>query len=145
MLPIARGLRTRIPFASVADVMRYLTETPRVLVYGDDAEKFGLWPTTHAQVWGDRWLERFFEALEAGADTIETVLPGRLLADEPNAGLVYLPTLAYPELGEWALPTEATRAYRRLAGRLRETGLEAAAARFLRGGIWQGFLAKYPE
>jgi hypothetical protein len=145
VLPIARGLRARIPFARVEDVIEHLTREARVFIYGDDAEKFGLWPTTWAHVWGERWLERFFEALESRSDAIETVLPGRLVEETTSAGHVYVPTIAYAELGEWALPTEAAVAHRELVRRIESAGLSVEASPFLRGGIWQGFLAKYPE
>ncbi len=144
VLPIDRGLRTRIPFADVDPLLKYLQQAGRVLTYGDDVEKFGLWPTTDRRVWSDGWLERFFSALRDDP-AVETVLPSRMIAEEPSAGPVYIPTISYAEMGAWTLPPDAALSYQEMAERLSLAGYGAEAASFLRGGIWQAFLAKYPE
>ena len=56
---------------------------------GDDGEKFGAWPTTWEHCWGEgRWVDRFFEALEANADWLTTITPSawleRAAADRPG-------------------------------------------------------------
>ena len=56
---------------------------------GDDGEKFGAWPTTYEHCWGGgRWVERFFEALEANArladDRHPVALAGARAADRPR-------------------------------------------------------------
>ena len=74
---------------------------------GDDGEKFGAWPTTWEHCWGEgRWVERFFEALEANADWLTTTTPSAWLADHRPIGRVYVPTGSYAEMGEWALPAD---------------------------------------
>ena len=76
-----QGLRYRIPFGSVEDVIGYLRDHAteagdRVGMMGDDGEKFGAWPSTYAHCWGDgRWVDRFFDALEASRDWLTTVTP----------------------------------------------------------------------
>src|SRR5207247_1584852 len=60
-------------------------------------------------------------------------------------GRVYLPTASYEELGEWALPAAAQRRYHDVRHALEVRGELEQARAFLRGGIWQGFLSKYPE
>ena len=51
---------------------------------GDDGEKFGAWPTTWEHCWGERrWVERFFEALEANADWLTTTTPSTWLDGAP--------------------------------------------------------------
>ena len=66
-----QGLRYRIPFGEVDDLIAYLREHAtddgrRVGMMGDDGEKFGAWPTTYEHCWGGgRWVDRCFEALEA--------------------------------------------------------------------------------
>jgi len=145
IFPIDRGLRTRIPFAAVDDLVSYLDDQRgRTLVYGDDAEKFGLWPTTEQRVWTNKWLERFLSAL-VEHDWIETVTPSRVMADSPPAGRVYLPTISYAEMGAWALPAPQSTTFSQIGRRVALAGFAAEAERYLRGGIWQGFLAKYPE
>ena len=84
-----QGLRYRIPFRNVEEVIDYLRlhateDGERVGMMGDDGEKFGAWPTTWEHCWGERrWVDRFFEALEANADWLTTTTPIRL-AREPR-------------------------------------------------------------
>ena len=93
-----QGLRYRIPFRDVEEVIEYLRvhateDGSRVGMMGDDGEKFGAWPTTWEHCWGPgRWVERFFEALEANADWLSTVTPSAWLADHRPIGRVYVPT-----------------------------------------------------
>jgi alpha-amylase len=144
-----QGLRYRIPFGSVEDVIAYLREHAneagdRVGMMGDDGEKFGAWPTTFEHCWGSgRWVERFFEALEANADWLSTVTPSQWLAKEPPIGRVYVPTSSYAEMGEWALPPDETVVF---SGLLHDAvARKDPAARWLRGGFWRNFQVKYRE
>ena len=90
-----QGLRYRIPFRDVEDVIGYLRDHAtedgeRVGMMGDDGEKFGAWPTTWQHCWGEgRWVERFFEALEANAGWLTTTTPIGLARGSPpdRAGL----------------------------------------------------------
>jgi alpha-amylase len=146
VFPIDRGLRTRIPYASVEDLVEYLRrQRGRAPTYGDDVEKFGLWPTTERRVWQERWLERFFAALEAEQSWLEATTPSRVLADTPSSGAIYLPTISYQEMGAWTLPPDASTRFSELAERMRFAGYGDEAESFLRGGIWQAFIAKYRE
>jgi len=144
-----QGLRYRIPFGTVDDVIEYLrshaTEAGnRVGMMGDDGEKFGAWPTTYEHCWGTgRWVEDFFEALEANADWLTTVTPSQWLDREPPIGRVYVPTSSYAEMGEWALPPEETAVYAPLLHRAVEE--RRPEARWLRGGFWRNFQVKYRE
>lgn len=144
-----QGLRYRIPFGSVEDVIGYLrahaTEAGnRVGMMGDDGEKFGAWPTTYEHCWGGgRWVDRFFTALEANADWLSTVTPSRWLDREPPIGRVYVPTSSYAEMGEWALPPDETVVFAPL---LHDAAArKAPEARWLRGGFWRNFQVKYRE
>jgi hypothetical protein len=144
-----QGLRYRIPFGAVEDVIGYLRDHAteagdRVGMMGDDGEKFGAWPSTYAHCWGDgRWVDRFFDALEASRDWLTTVTPSQWLEREPPIGRVYVPTSSYAEMGEWALPAGETVVFTPL--------LHAAVAdhrpeaRWLRGGFWRNFQVKYRE
>src|SRR4051794_29914760 len=144
-----QGLRYRIPFGEVDDVIAYLRDHAtedgsRVGMMGDDGEKFGAWPTTYEHCWGSgRWVDRFFEALEANASWLTTVTPSEWLEREPPIGRVYVPTSSYAEMGEWALPpdeaAEFSRAVHDAAARHRPE------ARWLRGGFWRNFQVKYRE
>ncbi|HUO49490.1 MAG TPA: alpha-amylase/4-alpha-glucanotransferase domain-containing protein, partial [Acidimicrobiales bacterium] len=144
-----QGLRYRIPFGTVESVIDYLRDHAteagdRVGMMGDDGEKFGAWPTTYAHCWGEgRWVDRFFEAVEASAAWLTTVTPSQWLAHEPPIGRVYVPTSSYMEMGEWALPAEETIVFHRL---LHDAIDERKPdARWLRGGFWRNFQVKYRE
>jgi 4-alpha-glucanotransferase len=144
-----QGLRYRIPFGSVNDVIGYLRDHAteagdRVGMMGDDGEKFGSWPTTYEHCWGGgRWVERFFEALEANADWLSTVTPSQWLDREPPIGRVYVPTSSYAEMGEWALPPDETAVFAHLLHDA--VARKAPEARWLRGGFWRNFQVKYRE
>ena len=144
-----KGLRYRIPFQDVEDVITYLRDhaTPagdRLGTMGDDGEKFGAWPTTWEHCWGSgRWVDRFLDALEANADWLTTVTPSGWLASHPPIGRVYVPTGSYAEMGEWALPAAESRAYAAALHRAEEAA--APEARWLRGAFWRNFQVKYRE
>ena len=144
-----QGLRYRIPFGQVDDLIDYLREHAtddgrRVGMMGDDGEKFGAWPTTFEHCWGSgRWVDRCFEALEANADWLTTTTPSDWLEREPPVGRVYVPTASYVEMTEWALPSDESGAFHDALARARAGALPEA--RFLRGGFWRNFQAKYRE
>jgi 4-alpha-glucanotransferase len=144
-----QGLRYRIPFGTVESVIEYLkahaTEAgDRVGMMGDDGEKFGGWPTTYEHCWSrGRWVDRFFDALEASSDWLTTVTPSSWLDREPPIGRVYVPTSSYAEMGEWALPADESAAFTRI---LDDAVAEhRPEARWLRGGFWRNFQVKYRE
>jgi 4-alpha-glucanotransferase len=144
-----QGLRYRIPFKPVEDVIAYLAErrTPDgrfVGVMGDDGEKFGAWPGTFSYCWSsERWVERFFEAIEASAGWLTTVTPSGWLERQPPTVRAYFPTASYVEMTEWVLPPDETPVFSRLLENARAQGLPEA--RYLRGGFWRNFAAKYRE
>jgi 4-alpha-glucanotransferase len=144
-----QGLRYRIPFHEVDEVIEYLREHAteagdRVGTMGDDGEKFGAWPTTWEHCWGKgRWVERFFEAIEANAGWLTTVRPSDWLETNPPIGRVYLPTGSYAEMGEWALPPSESVAFAAVVRRARAT--HAPEARWLRGAFWRNFQVRYRE
>jgi alpha-amylase len=149
-LPSDFRLRYLIPFRTIDAVRDHFgalpdAGAPWVLTYGDDAEKFGLWPETHAWVYGEGWLEKFLTLLESDAGPVRGEAPGRFLAENPPARKVYVPNASYTEMLEWALPPAAMRAY----GRVRSAALGGAPAEdvraFVRGSLWDMFLARYPE
>lgn len=144
-----QGLRYRIPFRDVEDVIGYLRDHAtedgtRVGMMGDDGEKFGAWPTTYEHCWGTtRWVDRFFTALEENADWLSTVTPSAWLARQRPIGRVYIPTGSYAEMGQWALPAEESLAYADVLHRAQAEHLPEA--RWLRGAFWRNFQVKYRE
>jgi alpha-amylase len=143
------GLRYRIPFRQVDEVIAYLRDHAtedgeRVGTMGDDGEKFGAWPSTWKHCWGEeRWVERFFEALEANAAWLTTTTPSAWLAGHRPLGRVYVPVGSYAEMGAWALPAGESRAYTEMLERARADG--RPELRWLRGASWRNFQVKYRE
>ena len=106
-------------------------------------EKSGV-PTTYEHCWGKgRWVERFFDALEANADWLTTVRPSDWLDGRAPIGRVYVPTGSYAEMGEWALPADESREFAEALHRAREA--KAPEERWLRGAFWRNFQVKYRE
>jgi alpha-amylase len=144
-----QGLRYRIPFKPVEDVISYLaerrTEDGRFVgMMGDDGEKFGSWPGTFEYCWSnEHWVDRMFGAIEANSEWLATVTPSEWLAKQPPTTRVYFPTSSYVEMTEWVLPPNETPVFTRLLEDARER--ELPAARFLRGGFWRNYMARYRE
>ncbi len=144
-----QGLRYRIPFGEVDDLIAYLREHAtddgrRLGMMGDDGEKFGAWPTTYEHCWGEgRWVDRCFEALEANADWLTTTTPSDWLEREPPVGRIYVPAASYVEMTEWALPADESGAFHDALAAARAG--DRPEARFLRGGFWRNFQARYRE
>ncbi len=144
-----KGLRYRIPFGDVEELIDYLRahateEGERIGMMGDDGEKFGSWPTTWEHCWGaNRWVDRFFEALEANAAWLTTTTPSDWLDRNAPIGRVYVPTASYAEMGEWALPPDESRVFTSLLHAAEAAG--RPEARYLRGGFWRNFQIKYRE
>jgi hypothetical protein len=146
--PISKRLRYLVPFEPPAKTIEFLRElaaggADRVALLADDGEKFGVWPDTYRQVHEEGWLEQFFCLLEENAAWLRMALPGEMTAARSPQGRIYLPTASYAEMMEWALPAPAQLTFHRFSAPLETAG--AAEARFVRGGFWRNFLAKYPE
>jgi len=149
LLPIQKRLRYLIPFGTVEEVLdelkRQADRNPGGLaIYADDGEKFGVWPDTHKHCYSDGWLTEFFEAVNAASDWLE-MIPLCEAARVPSAGRAYLPSASYVEMLQWALPARAALEYERLESYLKDHDKLEQFGRFVRGGHWRGFLAKYEE
>ncbi len=146
VFPINQRLRYLVPFSDPAESLRYLEgrRAAGAVTLVDDGEKFGVWPGTDRLVYGERWLERFLDALRA-APWLHVSTFSRYLDARPPAGRVYLPTAAYTEMGEWALPPAAAAELEAARHRLHDLPDGERLARLLRGGFFRNFLLKYPE
>jgi 4-alpha-glucanotransferase len=132
LLPISKTLRYTIPFQSAEATIGHLQElmergerTP-LCVFGDDGEKFGVWPETHEWVYKRGWLQSFVDALQDCGDWLDILLPGEMLATRLPAGRVYIPCRSYKEMGEWAR-------------------LDPDASEDDPPGHWRNYFVKYPE
>ncbi len=151
LFPGSQRLRYTIPWADVEQViadLRQIADTARneapYIILGDDGEKFGAWPTTYAHVWERGWIDRFFSALEAESDWLEMTTPGEYAERFDALGLTYLPAASYAEMMEWALPADSAAEYHRVTEEIDHDHRDDVQ-RYLRGGFWRYFLAKYPE
>lgn len=142
-------MRYLIPFKAVEEVighLRHLEQTgKKVAVYGDDGEKFGLWPGTNEWVIQKGWLRSFFRAIAENGDWLRTTTPGDVVDDMHPLGRIYLPQASYEEMTEWALPVDRTEALEDIVTSLKENGQWEEWRPFVRGGIWDNFLVKYDE
>jgi hypothetical protein len=149
VFPIERRLRRSIPYRPVREIVDELKKeadsTPHCITYGDDGEKFGLWPGSHEIAYAQGWLSDFFEACETNADWLETVPPDAYMDRYPPTGRIYLPSASYEELNTWALPVETQRQFEELKNGLRDAGLAEKAEPFCQGGMFHNFLVRYPE
>jgi alpha-amylase len=154
IFPIEKEMRYAIPFKPVDQAMAALRQVAAaaggrdvVVTYGDDGEKFGMWPGTKEWVWEKGWLRGFFAALSEPGIDVATGHFGDTIDREGPSGRVYLPTASYEEMGEWTLPAAAQELYHEGKERLAATdpALFDKLRPFLRGGVWQSFMARYPE
>ncbi len=150
LFPSSKKLRYLIPFRPVGEFIDFMRELSQaggqpVITYGDDGEKFGVWPGTHKHCYEEGWLEEFFSALEENSDVIETVHASEVIKTIPPLGRIYLPTASYSEMMQWALPSESYIKFEDFEKRLKEEELFESYHIFVRGGFWRNFLAKYPE
>lgn len=142
MFPILKELRYKIPWAEPEETLRFVRESPddaEVFVYGDDGEKFGMWPGTYDHVYKNGWLRRFFQAITE-ADDVNTITVGEAAHLFRPRERIYLPACSYAEMEEWSLGASRQK---RFAELLDKTSQEDKS--FLAGGTFRNFLARYPE
>lgn len=148
LFPISKKLRYALPFLSVEkgieSIKSYTREKNSAAIIFDDAEKFGMWPGTHAWVYEKGWLEKFVEAVLAD-ESIETRHFGEYFRTEKPRGIAYLPNVSYYEMGEWSLRSDDAHKLERFKQEMGFDRYEKEGVKFLKGGIWKNFFVKYPE
>jgi hypothetical protein len=147
VFPGSKKLRYLIPFRHPSETLSFFkslaaTDGSRLAVFADDGEKFGVWPGTYEHVHKNGWLRAFLTMLSENRSWLRTRTFSEYMDLCPAKGRVYLPTAAYAEMMEWALPYDSRQSYSRVLERYGEDG---EVVRFIRGGFWRNFLAKYPE
>jgi alpha-amylase/alpha-mannosidase (GH57 family) len=149
----SKTLRYTIPWRPVRETIEALrplatSAGERIIVMGDDGEKFGSWPETNTYSWGhdgrSGWVEEFFSALEQNSAWLFTTPLGEYARTHPALGRVYIPTSSYIEMTEWALPPKKSFLFGKLLHQL-ENQKQEDLLQFMRGGFWRNFLARYPE
>ncbi|MCX5751280.1 MAG: DUF1926 domain-containing protein [Candidatus Saganbacteria bacterium] len=147
IFPINKKMRYLIP---PEETINYLGSVAtekgdRAVVLADDGEKFGGWPGTHQWVYTERYLERLLNMLQDNSEWIQTINFSEYLENYPPLGRVYLPTASYFEMMEWSLPASSGKDFDRLLRDLEHTPYKEQALKFLKGGFFRNFFAKYPE
>ncbi len=148
VFPGSETLRYIIPFHPPEETLEYLSKlkgSSQAAIFADDGEKFGIWPHTFHSVYEEGWLERFFQLIGDHLDWIEPMFLGTYANREQPLGRIYLSCSSYMEMDEWSLPTEAMVEYGKVVKRLKESPEGEPIRRFIKGGFWRNFFAKYPE
>lgn len=142
-------LRYLIPFRPMENVREHFEHLSHAteeitLTYGDDVEKFGVWPGTHQWVLKEGWLEQFFTYLEE-KNSVQALQPADLLKKNISAEKVYIPNASYSEMLEWSLPPTSLPEYTKVRDAASQQTSQEAVKSFVRGSLWDMFLARYPE
>ncbi|HEY6284051.1 MAG TPA: alpha-amylase/4-alpha-glucanotransferase domain-containing protein [Ktedonobacteraceae bacterium] len=149
----SKKMRYTIPWRPVSETIETLRalathDGKRIVVMGDDGEKFGSWPETSEYCWGTAmqkgWVDEFFTVLEEHSDWIHMTQLGEYARNYPALGRIYIPTSSYIEMTEWALPPQKSYLFSKLLHQLEEEHRDDIL-QFMRGGFWRTFLVRYPE
>lgn len=104
IFPILKNLRYSIPFKDINEVfsfMRSFNDDSTIFTYGDDGEKFGLWPGTFEYVYKNGYLDKFLMNLNQTED-IKTIKFIDILNKIPPKSRLYLNVSSYEEMEEWS-------------------------------------------
>ncbi len=149
IFPISKKLRYMIPFAMPNEILEYFKnkadEGSSLLVMADDGEKFGVWPETFKHVYQDGWLRNFLNLLEENKDWLISTTFSEYLKSHKSKGRIYLPQASYEEMMEWSLPPLAQMELEDLKEKVKDFPDVGLWKKFLKGGLWWNFFAKYPE
>ena len=143
-------LRYLIPYADPYETINHCRQIAErfsnpVMIFGDDGEKFGVWPGSKDHVYRDGWLRRFFTALQENRSWLHVTTMAETVDHVSPLGRMYLPDASYREMTEWALPTEKQTHYRNLVAGNEQRHDWHSMRQFVRAGFWRNFLVKYPE
>ena len=105
VLPGSEALRYLIPFKPIDALEAHLSglngffKRGNAAIYGDDGEKFGVWPGTAKWVFDEGWLEAFLDWMESNLHWLKPVKIGEYMDGTEPVGRVYLPATSYMEMG----------------------------------------------
>ncbi|HEY1603685.1 MAG TPA: alpha-amylase/4-alpha-glucanotransferase domain-containing protein [Pirellulales bacterium] len=141
-------LRYLIPFAEPEETIAYLRDEARrhpggVLVYADDAEKFGAWPGMRERMQNSRWLRRFLDALAANSDWLQVTTLGECIDHVPPLGKVYVPEGSYREMGPWSTLAKNVQHSPAESTSISPDTSDISAIPL--AGTWRNFRVRYPE
>lgn len=160
IFPINESIRYYIPWKPTGKTIDYLREKAtekgdRVAVLLSDAEKMGVWGSTHKicyvdggghEVCDERkpFIPTLFKKIR-DLSWIKPITLSEYMEQYPAKDLIYLPTSSYDKMEEWVLPSEIRRSFEKYKEELRADEEKQELYMFLKGGFWRYFLVKYPE
>lgn len=161
VFPINERIRYLAPWRPAKETIEYLEKNAdeignRIIVFISDAEKMGVWGTTHelCYIKGHPqedyvpFIEALFSSLEK-SNIIKTITLSEYINKYEARGLIYLPTASYDKMEEWVLPTSMRVKFESLKAQVNEDianwRFPPNTMQFLKGGFWRYFLVKYPE
>ncbi|WP_457749786.1 alpha-amylase/4-alpha-glucanotransferase domain-containing protein [Sulfurimonas sp.] len=148
LFPISKSLRYALPFSQAEDSIASLLQDREgkntAAIFFDDAEKFGLWPKTNNWVYGQKWLEKFIQAVLSHQEIV-TQHYHQYTKDNKSLGLAYLNNCSYFEMSQWSLQLKDAHRLEALKQQLGEEYVENEGSAIIKGGIWKNFFVKYHE
>jgi len=158
VFPINEELRYLTPWKPTYMSIDYLKKAAdkkgnRCVLFISDAEKMGVWGTTHEICYiqghdegdnGKPFIPAFLEQVRSNSWIISITLT-EYMEKFPAKGLIYLPTASYDKMEEWVLPTQVRKKFKKVRKTLKEDETKREIYQFLKGGFWRYFLVKYPE
>lgn len=151
IFPVAERLRYCIPFQAPEESIHFLrgifeANPNAVVTFGDDGEKFGIWPETHRTCYEEGWLRRFFQTVSDNGEWLKAATLSECVDNVIPAGKIYLPDSSYREMTEWVLPAERQKTLLGLRQKKQHEDPDwTDLSPFIRGGFWRNFRTKYPE
>ncbi|MFX1313331.1 MAG: alpha-amylase/4-alpha-glucanotransferase domain-containing protein [Promethearchaeota archaeon] len=160
IFPINEELRYLTPWKPTyysIDYLRKLAdkEGDRIALLISDAEKMGVWGTTHQICYiegcghedgdnGKPFIPALFKQIRKNR-WIKSITLTEYMEKFPAKNLIYLPTASYDKMEEWALPTQIRKNFKKIRESLQDDEGKKEIYQFLKGGFWRFFLVKYPE
>ena len=160
VFPINEPLRYLTPWRPTHYSIEYLRSIAdekgnRIALLISDAEKMGVWGTTHQICYvdgyghqegdnGKPFIPTFFQHLVEN-EWIKLLTLSQCVEKFPAKNLVYLPTSSYDKMEEWALLTPIRKKFAAIRKRWKDDPTKQVEYMFLKGGFWRFFLVKYPE
>jgi len=160
IFPINEELRYLTPWKPTylsIDYLRKISDDKgdRVALLISDAEKMGVWGTTHQICYvegqghkdgdnGKPFIPAFFEQIRNNT-WIKSITLSEYMEKFPAKSLIYLPTASYDKMEEWVLPTPIRKNFKKVRKNLKDDITKSEEYQFLKGGFWRYFLVKYPE
>ncbi len=150
LFPGSERLRYLLPYADPHEIIEHCRQVAEkqpgaVLTFGDDGEKFGVWPGSWDHVYTNGWMRRFFTALREQSSWLKVTTMDETVRNVSPLGRTYLPDGSYREMMEWALPAERQVQYHDAMNGYRQHHDWPQLGSFVRAGFWRNFLVKYPE